>query len=194
MECIRENEIYVLHNVLSKDECLNIIKPITFTKQYTNDAIRNNIRIMFKDDDLSSFLFEKIKNNIPFSITNEDDSHSYVSNEKETSSKWIPTSLNENFRILKYDEGTYFTPHYDASYTRNKKEQSFISIVFYLSDDFEGGETRFHNSCFPDGYLDIVPKLGSALLFKHKNWFHEGCIVKKGCKYVLRSDIVYKNE
>ena len=38
--------------------------------------------------------------------------------------------------------------------------------------------------------LVVAPRTGQALLFRHALW-HEGTPVLRGCKYVLRSDVLY---
>lgn len=40
-------------------------------------------------------------------------------------------------------------------------------------------------------YLSVQPKEGMALVFMHSIW-HEGAIVRNGKKYVLRTDVMYK--
>ena len=60
----------------------------------------------------------------------------------------------------------------------------------------EGGETTFFNRRRPRSRKltpnrIIRPKTGMALAFDHL-LFHEGSVVTKGKKYVLRSDIVYQ--
>ena len=39
--------------------------------------------------------------------------------------------------------------------------------------------------------LKIQPKTGAAIIFKHEKR-HSGNIIKKGVKYVLRTDVMYK--
>lgn len=36
------------------------------------------------------------------------------------------------------------------------------------------------------------PRTGTALLFQHL-LVHEGCVVRTGVKYVLRSDVMYRS-
>ena len=58
--------------------------------------------------------------------------------------------------------------------------------MIYLNEEFEGGETSFDD-------VTIRPKTGTALCFIHE-LKHEGCPVKNGIKYALRSDIIYKKK
>jgi prolyl 4-hydroxylase len=40
-------------------------------------------------------------------------------------------------------------------------------------------------------HLSVQPKEGMALAFMHSIW-HEGAVVRNGKKYVLRTDVMYK--
>ena len=60
-----------------------------------------------------------------------------------------------------------------------------LTLIVYLNDDFEGGETDF------DLGVCVDPRPGTALLFQHF-LLHEGCKVTAGMKYVLRSDVMYR--
>jgi hypothetical protein len=58
--------------------------------------------------------------------------------------------------------------------------------VFYLNDDFTGGETLF-----PELRRNIAPRRGRALLFQHRV-LHEASAVTAGEKLVLRTDVLYR--
>ena len=42
------------------------------------------------------------------------------------------------------------------------------------------------------GKLRVVPEPGKVLIFQH-NVFHEGSLLISGCKYAMRTDIMYTN-
>eukprot|EP00803_Ostreobium_quekettii_P002991 evm.model.scf_215EXC.10 EVM.evm.TU.scf_215EXC.10 scf_215EXC:113064-113651(-) len=87
---------------------------------------------------------------------------------------------------------------------RNERERSWKTIMIYLNDDFEGGSTNFLNNVAPIRYDDerriratpdqiryqVTPEAGTALVFNHR-MLHEGGLVTRGCKYILRSDVMY---
>lgn len=87
---------------------------------------------------------------------------------------------------------------------RNERERSWKTIMIYLNDDFEGGTTNFLNDMAPIRYDEdhriratpdqirykVIPEAGTALVFNHR-MLHEGDLVTKGCKYILRSDVMY---
>ena len=80
----------------------------------------------------------------------------------------VPGSMNtscecECIQLLKYDPDDYYRWHVDASHEKSFKSHTrTISIVLYLSDDFEGGGTEF-----PWGIYK--PQKGEALVFP-SNW------------------------
>ncbi len=69
---------------------------------------------------------------------------------------------------------------------RDPRERSLLTLMVYLNDGFAGGGTAFH-----DFDVEVVPRTGMALLFQHPV-LHEGCVVKSGAKYALRSDVMYR--
>jgi 2OG-Fe(II) oxygenase superfamily len=102
-------------------------------------------------------------------------------------------------RILRYDAGQFFEPHYDDSYTRRGDdaggkeragEVSFVTCQLYLNEGQEGGATRLLNEQRPSEFIDVVPSIGRVLLFEH-HVYHCGATVHKGRKYCLRSDLVF---
>ena len=95
---------------------------------------------------------------------------------------------NERLRCYRYDVGQRFAPHQDGSFVRNELEQSLLTFMIYLNDDFEGGETNFLELD-----VSIKPRTGSALLFQHPI-LHEGAEVTAGRKYASRSDIMYRRD
>uniref|UniRef100_A0A7R9W649 Prolyl 4-hydroxylase alpha subunit Fe(2+) 2OG dioxygenase domain-containing protein n=1 Tax=Pseudictyota dubia TaxID=2749911 RepID=A0A7R9W649_9STRA len=86
------------------------------------------------------------------------------------------------------------------------RQQSFISLVVYLNDDFCGGKTNFwlaHDGIHCRFLRDIedkpptlvvTPVTGSAILMD-QNLLHEGSPVEKqGVKYILRTDIIFERQ
>lgn len=108
--------------------------------------------------------------------------------------------INERLRFLRYDEGTYFAPHYDGQYVRGNElgkahagEKSFVTFQLYLNEGFEGGATRFQHRLHSNVGYDVIPRTGSVLLFQH-DCFHEGSVLVRGRKYCVRSDVMYSSE
>jgi len=79
-----------------------------------------------------------------------------------------------------------------------------FSVVIFLSDDFDGGETRFYEEKAKQARrgkgrgrkfdnrlrFAVRPPVGSAVVFDHL-LLHEGAEVTRGTKYAVRSDLIY---
>jgi hypothetical protein len=57
--------------------------------------------------------------------------------------------------------------------------------------DLIGGATRFY-SWRDDTYFDYKPKLGSCIVFQHRNLIHSGEDVIQGTKYTMRAEVLYE--
>jgi prolyl 4-hydroxylase len=144
--------------------------PITTHRGFVlRPDIRNNTRVMFDDPQLATTLFEKVRAVIP--------------DELEGMS---PLSANERLRCYRYAPGQYFAPHFDGSFVRNPAERSLLTLMVYLNDPPEGGETHF-----PDAAVTVRPRAGMALLFDH-HLLHESRTLRAGLKYAVRSDVMFR--
>ena len=173
-----ENGATTIDGFLSVDECKKLIETSEH-KGYDEAAIntgygqeifkdiRNNDRIFFDDHKLADALYSRLGVCLP----------EYIDG-------WRVKSLNERFRFYRYTESQYFKWHRDGAYERDLGEESKITFMVYLNEEFEGGETKFREFC-------ITPKTGTALLFPH-HLLHQGNTVASGVKYVLRTDVMYE--
>ncbi len=85
----------------------------------------------------------------------------------------------EGIQILEYSSGQEYKMHQDAScYKNNAAYGRVISIILYLTNDFEGGRTIFTHKAYK-------PPVGSAIIFP-SNWCypHRGEPVSEGIKRV----------
>ncbi|TMW71290.1 2OG-Fe(II) oxygenase [Alteribacter natronophilus] len=73
----------------------------------------------------------------------------------------MPLSHAENLHILHYRPGEEYKAHMD-SFTRAETNNRIATIVVYLNDVEEGGETAF-----PKLGLSIPPKRGTAVYFEY---------------------------
>ncbi|MBD2344926.1 prolyl hydroxylase family protein [Anabaena subtropica] len=184
------NEIFTLDNILLPQECaeyINLTESIGYTKAPINTIrgvqirpdIRNNERVILDDHQRAFDLWQRVSDYIP-----------------KTIGRWQAVGLNERFRFYRYDPGQRFAIHHDGCYRRPNGEESLLTFMIYLNEGFEGGETRFHLS--PRYYeelsnITVVPVTGMALCFVHE-LVHEGVPVIQGRKYVLRSDVMYRQQ
>jgi len=122
--------------------------------------------------------------------------------------------INARFRCYRYVPGAVYRPHidgawppsaiddkgeyvYDAS-PKGTAVMSRLTSLIYLNDEFEGGETTFYKPS-SDGGLElwpVKPRCGGVLVFPHGEGgggglLHEGTGVKKGGKFVIRTDVLY---
>lgn len=86
--------------------------------------------------------------------------------------------------------------HTDAAFRMDKdgkqyKTQYTLQLYLNGSDDLKGGETTFlsHDE---KRKLSVPPTPGSVLLFQHRSLHHEGSLVKKGTKYSMRAELLYR--
>lgn len=100
--------------------------------------------------------------------------------------RWSPIGLNTRLRYYRYSGRERFKPHCDLAHEVTEFERSFLTVIVFLNDGFEGGETRFE-------HVTIRPVRGSALVFAHEHR-HEGLPVSTGEKTVLRTDVVFRRQ
>ena len=91
----------------------------------------------------------------------------------------LPQALEE-FRVKRYNSGSddRYDSHVDVA--SPEAASRYLALLFYLNDDFTGGQTEF-----VDGPI-IEPKRGSVLVFP-PYWMypHAGLRVLKGTKYIM---------
>jgi len=205
-EVIEEDQIIVIPDALSVDECKRFVKfveglPLELTPApKKGEATRVNQRISVSSTDFARSLFELFAPHLPTFSPSPPFSPTAINSNEETAPPARKThAFNSNIRMYKYNEGQYFGCHYDDS-VRDPLQtgaHSEWTILIYLSgaeDGVFGGETVFYKGTGKKK-VEIRPPLrrGSALLHKHGQdcLLHEGAPVVKGTKYVLRSDLMF---
>lgn len=170
--------VYTVDGFLSEDECrayIELGERLGFSAAAIGSGeearilreARNNDRILLDDAALAARLFEKARPWLPAEIDG-----------------WSVCGFNERLRLYRYGHGQYFKWHQDGTFRRSDQEESFLTFMVYLNDDFQGGETRFR-------WDRAQPRLGRALVFPHRV-SHQGSDVAGGIKYVLRTDVMYR--
>ena len=107
----------------------------------------------------------------------------------------FPEENQEDLQVVQYPEGGFFKPHYDCCEGGPEECSRMnalggprrITIIIYLNDDYEGGETHF-----PNINEAVVPVTGKAAVFWStdednnvlKQSFHGGNPVKGGEKWI----------
>jgi len=181
--------LFTLPHFLTADECRALIsrgESLGFEAASVSTAagpqmltnVRNNDRVTFDDPAYATALWPRILPHLPPADDNAE-----------------PTGLNERFRFYRYDPSQRFKGHRDGVVSRSPSEQTRLTFMIYLNDDCQGGETNFYSEDRAAGLRQLVtsvrPATGTALCFAHE-WWHEGAPVTAGRKYVLRTDIFYR--
>jgi prolyl 4-hydroxylase len=106
----------------------------------------------------------------------------------------LDPSKYEDVQVARYLPGQEYRPHYDACISKKfcksgaKKLRRRATLLTYLTDDLEGGETAF-----PKLDQKVRPVKGSAILFYNTNpevteeieeSLHGGLPVLQGTKYI----------
>jgi hypothetical protein len=60
-----------------------------------------------------------------------------------------------------------------------------------LNEGYEGGETTFINYQDSTKHVPCIPRTGMVLVFEHEI-LHEGSALRKGRKYTMRTDVMYR--
>ncbi|XP_010266054.1 PREDICTED: probable prolyl 4-hydroxylase 3 [Nelumbo nucifera] len=193
-----EPRAFVYHNFLSKEECeylINLAKP-HMEKSTVVDSTTGKSKDSRVRTSSGTFLRrgqDAIIRNIEKRIAD------YT---------FIPVEHGEGLQILHYEVGQKYESHYDYfldEFNTKNGGQRMATLLMYLSDVEEGGETAFPNAkanfssvpwynelseCGKKG-LSVKPKMGDALLFwsmrpdatLDPSSLHGGCPVIKGNKW-----------
>lgn len=190
--------VYLLRDLMTPRECKRLIaaaEAIGFTHAglaigddtyRVNLAVRNNLRVVIDAPELAAALWPRMRGQV--------DAH----HEGDA-----VRGLNSRFRVYRYEPGQRFSPHVDVR-TALPQGETRASVVIYLNDGCEGGETRFfeqkdRSSRRGEGRgrkfdnrvrFALRPELGGAVVFDHL-LLHEGSEVRAGVKYAVRSDLIY---
>ncbi|XP_009363441.1 probable prolyl 4-hydroxylase 10 [Pyrus x bretschneideri] len=193
-----EPRAFVYHNFLTKAECdylIDLAKP-TMHKSTVVDSETGKSKDSRVRTSSGTFLArgrDKIIRNIEKKIANF---------------TFLPVEHGEGLQVLHYEVGQKYEPHYDYfqdDFNTKNGGQRIGTVLMYLSDVEEGGETVFpaakgNISSVPWWYelsecgkkgLSVKPKMGDALLFwsmrpdasLDPSSLHGGCPVIKGNKW-----------
>lgn len=167
--------LHVLETLFTPQECKKMIEAIENKDnwEHVDRGIAEYERLILVDKALANYLFDKIKHVLP---------------DKFKGLKIV--GLNDHFRFSKYFPGGSFGIHRDGINTDNQNNRAVMTLNIFLNDVEEGGGTIFYHD--PHGkqlMKDVRPKAGTGALF-YNQLYHEGEIVKKGYKYLIRTDVM----
>eukprot|EP01116_Phalansterium_solitarium_P007227 TRINITY_DN19773_c0_g1_i1.p1 TRINITY_DN19773_c0_g1~~TRINITY_DN19773_c0_g1_i1.p1 ORF type:complete len:221 (-),score=17.01 TRINITY_DN19773_c0_g1_i1:346-1008(-) len=195
------HHVFSLDNVYSSEECDRLIEESEkqgYTvasiqlgaqkqaKAVIADEVRTNDSQVIDDPKFAQNLWDLTGSFFPQEFLTQEDG-------------WKAVGIAPNLRFYRYKPGSRFIRHYDGydlgsmRYSDKPSEglQPFLSVLVYLNDGFEGGNTTFFTSKGKE-LLSVAPKKGTVLVYSHK-MLHEGSTVTEGTKYVLRSDVLFSD-
>lgn len=196
--------VKVMSNILTKKECDDLIQLSesrgyeqalvnTGPRQVLMTDVRNNDRCIIDSPVTTEFMWQRVLK------VSGDDVCLLHAPFAQYQQKLDAVGLNERMRVLRYDPGTYFSPHYDGCYQRGyeagerRGEHSCVTFMLYLNEGYVGGSTRLLDCRDESRGFNVVPQTGSVLLFQH-DVFHEGSPLIEGRKYALRTDVMYTDK
>lgn len=167
-----ERMLWWVDDVYTSDECRRFIDLIEASEPElaTNNPIyRDQDRVIRDDPSIATDLFRRLRPHLP-----------------ERMGQLVLFGLNDRLRMYRYQTGQKFAPHMDHWFRPNDSQVTLHTVLAYFNDDFDGGHTNFMEQ------LDatVTPKSGRVVIFQHK-LRHEGCEVRRGVKYAMRSDVIY---
>lgn len=171
--------LWTVPGVLSDNECADLIGraragewlPATVNST-TGRTVRQSVRfhdlVLLDDPALARALRERLGPHLPPRMSGRP-----------------LTTIKERLRVYRYLRGQFFGLHRDQKYLGPGGQQSQLTVLIYLNDDFTGGETPF-----PELKQTVHPARGTAVIFQNAV-LHAGNRVDDGTKYLLRADVFY---
>lgn len=191
METVPLEYISVYDNILPDMFCRVLIDEIR--NSWYKQVVRNDGRPNFTELNVNVYLPELVAPLVQYTMLvaqKYGEDHAYFNH-------WAPpVSGIEEFRIKSYAGGSVdrFDQHVDVGDLTSCKR--YLAMLFYLNDDFTGGETSFldYNPDYGE-YTDlktITPKAGSVVVFPPMWMFpHRGAPVISGTKYIMSTYLNY---
>jgi hypothetical protein len=184
----------VVKNVFSREECAVMVQEteskgyevsllnIGGGKQLLDADRRRSSCCTIDNPDQAAEIWDRVKEHVPVIW----DHHGAL---------WEVVGLNERLWFLRYSPGDYFAPHPECCYERENGERSFITLMLYLNEGFDGGDTTFIDidTDDTDTAIGITPRTGNVLVFQH-DIYHSGAKVTAGVKYAMRTDVMFQRQ
>ncbi|KAI3420682.1 Fe2OG dioxygenase domain-containing protein [Psidium guajava] len=193
-----EPRAFVYHNFLSKEECEYLIELATPHMQKSTVV----------DSETGKSKDSRVRTSSGTFLARGRDKTIRDIEKRIADFTFIPVEHGEGLQILHYEVGQKYEPHFDYfldEYNTKNGGQRIATLLMYLSDVEEGGETVFPaakenisavpwwnelSECGKEG-LSVKPKMGDALLFwsmrpdatLDESSLHGGCPVIKGNKW-----------
>jgi 2OG-Fe(II) oxygenase superfamily/Peptidase C39 family len=174
-KAVYNDTIRIIDDYLSPDDCDRIIS------YCETNGIFGRSGIISLDEAESDF--SNVRTSSSAALTGTENLFSDIYN-RAAATLGIPAGHIEYLQCVKYEANQYYGVHYDA----DDKLPRLYTMLVYLNDDFEGGETWFSELG-----RRVKPKKGRALIFTNIDEqgdqlfysAHAGLPVSKGVKYAV---------
>ena len=179
----------VVPNFLRPEECQRWVQDVevggkldTVSQKATRDfAHRYHKRWQLDNSEVAKLIFERVERFVPPELDS-----------------LVPVGVSSNIRLYKYEQGDAFGPHIDESNESDEGISKFTLLVYLNTvPKGDGGRTVFFSDHRAKRELTSVqPAIGLLLLHGHgeRCLTHEAEGLRRGVKYVLRSDVLYGKE
>jgi prolyl 4-hydroxylase len=168
MRCVGDG-IWLTGRLLGPHECSALIASAEaegFRSAHMKADGRNNSEVFFRLPDLADAILSRLRERVHGAGVD-----------------FEVVMVSPGFECYRYQEGDSVAAHRDAPVEVRPERQSDLSLVLYLNDGFQDGETSF-----PDQVLNLRPVTGEGVLFRHA-LLHEGTPVRQGRKYIVRTSV-----
>ena len=206
---------------LAADECASLRKAMKETSRPEPVGVTGvrdsygvgSVRATAWAPDLSRAMFERIRGALP-SVRFLDEyafTDAFGTPARRGHRSWRIVGMTPLLRFMRYEPGGRHLCHYDAAYDYGDGRRTLLSVVFYLSDAFDSGATRFvtdgqetrptRERNFSDWDRDTrdgevvaraVPRAGDVLAFDHRLCHDVERWDGPGDRVIVRGDIVYE--
>ena len=182
-----------IDGLLNEKECEYIINTaeqncdnfMSMSSKY-DSTIRNNQRLLTIDKHLANVLNDRLKPLLNKHILHSNDNlfsiplgfdviqHNNVNKEIAARNDWEFDTVNNCIRVNRYqaDCDNHFSFHRDAQYIEDVNKRSLFTLVIYLNDGFEEGETVFY-----------IEKTKEQLFNIHKYYNNNGFTIENEMDY-----------
>ena len=172
----------------------------------TDHSLRSRACVVVVDERTHDVVFERLRAHLPAELEDCCDARGRRRGVGKLA------GLNRRWRFYRYDAGGTYRPHVDGAWpgssvtgSRDRPRYEYdafgdrlsrLTMLVYLNDDFEGGETAFFSAS--DESIDVTavqPLRGAVLFFPHGettgSLIHEGSSVTARLKFVVRTEVLY---
>jgi hypothetical protein len=112
---------------------------------------------------------------------------------QDRESRWVPVGISPCIKFNEYEAGQVFGPHTDAVFfCRTANERTFMTVLVYLNEGFEGGHTNFLRSRGGPVEMAVAPVCGNGLVFQH-DMLHEATMpIGSPSKMIMQADMLFR--